>query len=256
MDDATLFRRQLRTLAAMDELIAAAAPENRHLEFDGVSAAIVPATPDRSVTNGVVYERPEALEVVYEELAAAYEESGIRAWTVWVPQADRAVAESLARRGHLLDAAPRAMLGRLDKMRLDSAGLDGIDWSSGHPLSELAVVAGPVFAFGDELALATRNSPPGALCYLAHLEGRPVASVMACHHDGDCGIFWVATLEHAQRRGFATALMIAALRDAQEAGCETTSLQATAQGAPVYSRLGYEDHGAIEMWERRLSPDE
>lgn len=114
-------------------------------------------------------------------------------------------------------------------------------------------MAAPAFGFGDELARALRDSPPGALCYLAHLDGRPVASVMACHHEGDCGIFWVATLEHAQRRGLATALMVAALRDAREADCETTSLQATAQGAPVYARLGYEDHGAIEMWERRLS---
>ncbi len=253
MDDATRFRRQLRTLSAMDDLIAAAAPESRRLQLDGVSAAIVPATPDRSITNGVVYERPDALEAAYEELAAAYEEAEIRAWTVWVPEADRSVAEGLAQRGHVLDAAPRVMLGRLEAMQLDSAALDGVDWSSGHPLSELTAVAAPVFGFGEELARATRISPPGARCYLARADGRPAASVMAIHHDGDCGIFWVATLEHAQRRGLATALMVAALRDAREAGCQTTSLQATPQGAPVYARLGYEDHGAIEMWERRLS---
>jgi hypothetical protein len=43
------------------------------------------------------------------------------------------------------------------------------------------------------------------------------------------------------------------LLDARERGCETTSLQATQMGLPVYRRLGYRELGVIEMWERRRS---
>ena len=61
----------------------------------------------------------------------------------------------------------------------------------------------------------------------------------------------VATLERARGRGLATALMRQALLEARERGMETTSLQATRMGAPIYARLGYRDLGAIQMWERR-----
>jgi hypothetical protein len=42
-----------------------------------------------------------------------------------------------------------------------------------------------------------------------------------------------------------------AVLDARERGLQTTSLQATAMGVPIYARLGYRDLGAIQMWERR-----
>jgi GNAT superfamily N-acetyltransferase len=69
--------------------------------------------------------------------------------------------------------------------------------------------------------------------------------------NGDCGIYWVGTMPDARGRGVATGLMRQALLEARERGCETTSLQATAMGRPVYRRLGYRELGAIEMWERR-----
>jgi hypothetical protein len=42
-----------------------------------------------------------------------------------------------------------------------------------------------------------------------------------------------------------------ALRDARDRGCETTSLEATAAGEPVYRAIGYRALGALQMWERR-----
>ncbi len=45
--------------------------------------------------------------------------------------------------------------------------------------------------------------------------------------------------------------MAKALADARAEGCETTTLQATKLGSPVYRRLGYEDFGALQMWEHR-----
>ena len=114
-------------------------------------------------------------------------------------------------------------------------------------------VAGVCFGFDPgELAGALEASPPGARTYIADLDGRPAASVMAFDHDGDCGIYWVATLEEARGRGLCRALMTAALLDGRERGCTSTSLQATKAGYPIYSRLGYRDFGPIDMWELRV----
>ena len=49
----------------------------------------------------------------------------------------------------------------------------------------------------------------------------------------------------------ASRLLAHALRQAQADGLETTTLQASKLGAPVYERLGYRDFGAAQMWERR-----
>jgi ribosomal protein S18 acetylase RimI-like enzyme len=78
-----------------------------------------------------------------------------------------------------------------------------------------------------------------------------VACVASLYHEGDCAIWNVGTREAARGRGLATGLMRQALLDAREAGCETTSLQATQMGRPVYERLGYRPLGPLDMWERR-----
>jgi hypothetical protein len=47
-------------------LVGAGSEGARTLERDGVLAALVPASPERSVINAVVYERPEALAEAYD----------------------------------------------------------------------------------------------------------------------------------------------------------------------------------------------
>jgi predicted acetyltransferase len=46
-------------------------------------------------------------------------------------------------------------------------------------------------------------------------------------------------------------LLAAALVEARERGCDISTLQATAAGAPLYERLGFERFGTIGMWEKR-----
>ena len=48
---------------------------------DGVIASLSPATPDRSIFNSVYATDPAALEAALDELEAAYEAAGVRAWT-------------------------------------------------------------------------------------------------------------------------------------------------------------------------------
>lgn len=223
------------------------------LERDGVLAAIIPACPGRSVMNAVVYERAEQLEAAHDELAAAYERAGVRAWTVWVPERDRAAAAQLERSGHLLDASPRAMTLELATLELDGAG--ELEWAHTSDPATIAAINESAYGLPDgEFAGAIMAmSSPAVTLYLAMIDGQPMACLGAFDHDGDCGIYFVATVPEARGRGLASALLRQTLVEARDRGCATSSLQATAAGFPIYERIGYLDAGAIEMWESRRS---
>jgi ribosomal protein S18 acetylase RimI-like enzyme len=222
----------------------------RAIELDGVLAAVVPASPDRSVLNSVIYERVEALEAELGRLAAVYEGEGVRAWTVWAPERDRAAAAVLEGAGHRLDASPMGMAMELAGFdRRPSGDLD-VD-AEPEPV-ELGRLNDLAYRFeDDDFARALTRRPPGVHAYLARVDGAPAACLGAIDRGDDCGIYFVATAPEARGRGLATELMTRALADGRARGCRTTSLQATKAGYPIYARLGYRDCGRIQMWERR-----
>jgi GNAT superfamily N-acetyltransferase len=246
MDDAALYERMLDSME-----VAYLMGLERAIRRPGVTAALCRAIPHRSVFNSVVYRDPAALEAALPELARAYEDAGVLAWTVWTPAGDARARAALEASGHVLDATPQAMAAPLDEVEAGE-GARGLDWERADGVDEMsAILAG---AFGLERELTARvlaGFERVAHIYLARRDGRPVACTAAFDVAGDCGIYWVGTLPEARGAGLATGLMRQALLDAHERGCTTTSLQATAMGRPVYRRLGYRELGVIEMWERR-----
>jgi ribosomal protein S18 acetylase RimI-like enzyme len=80
---------------------------------------------------------------------------------------------------------------------------------------------------------------------VARLDGESVSTAVAFDHDGDCGIYDVATLEQARNRGLATALTALQLHDAITRGCRTASVQSTPMGERVYVAVGFRDLGRI-----------
>jgi predicted GNAT family acetyltransferase len=78
---------------------------------------------------------------------------------------------------------------------------------------------------------------------VARLDGDNVATAIAFDHRGDCGIYNVGTLDHARRRGLATALTVRLLHEALARGCETASVQATEMAEGVYAAAGFRDLG-------------
>jgi GNAT superfamily N-acetyltransferase len=222
------------------------------LESDGVIAAVNAAVRERSVFNSVVYLDPEALAAAHEELAAAYAAAGC-SWTVWVPEHDTETARMLAAAGHALDAQPRAM--GLDLDRADEPDLSGLDWTDQGDAEEMATLNDAAYGYepGSWINGMGRD-PAGLNVYLARLDGRPAATVGSRDAGEDCTIWNVATADWARGRGLSTALMRRAIFDAAQRGCRTSTLQATKLGAPVYRRCGYDDFGALGMWE--LRPEE
>jgi ribosomal protein S18 acetylase RimI-like enzyme len=244
MTDEALYERMLDSMEAFFPGFT-----ERAIRRDGLVAVMAPSIPDRSVFNGVVYRDSAALRGALPELARAYDEAGVRAWTVWAPRRDADLAEVLRRAGHVHDAAPEAMAAPLDEMSLDP-GAEGLDWDRGSHLV-------PAMAGVLEEAFHWPRDPVAKIMawmehvYVARVDGEPVACVAAHHHGGDCSIWNVGTREAARGRGLATGLLRQALLDGRERGCETTSLQATPMGRPVYARIGYRELGPIDMWERR-----
>ena len=76
--------------------------------------------------------------------------------------------------------------------------------------------------------------------YVGYADGEPVSTAATVISDGVVGVYNVATLPPHQRRGYGEAIMRHALEKArQEHGLVRTILQSTAQGLPIYQRMGY-----------------
>lgn len=244
------YERMLNSMRAVFQLIARSSDGAHTFEVDGVMASVTPAVPERSLPNSVVYESQEAIISALPDLTRHYDEHGVEAWTVWTPEDDGDAAAALADAGHVLDADPAAM--SLDLSELDEP--PEIAHRTGDDL--LPVIASlNDSAYGHDDGPFTRmlaEQPPEVTWnYVADHEGEPAACLLILPVDGDAGVYWVATRAEARGRGLASRLMHRALWDARERGCDISTLQATKLGEPVYARLGYESHGALQMWEKR-----
>jgi GNAT superfamily N-acetyltransferase len=220
------------------------------LELPGVQAAIVPAMPERSVVNCVVYDDAGALEAALDELAAAYDRAGVHAWTVWVHESDERAQAALAAAGNVLDAAPMGQGRELDGLEPPAPGeLDLVDDPAPQDFDPIVTAAYGWPGF----AAAVESFPPGFHAHVARHAGRPACCLGIWDAEGDAHVQLVGTVPEARGQRLAPRLLRLALVAARGRGCTTTTLQATAMGQPVYSGIGYRDLGRVQMWERRRS---
>jgi GNAT superfamily N-acetyltransferase len=251
MRDEELSERPYRSLKPFCRMLAVASEGARLIEPPGTIAAIVPVAPDRSIANSVAYTEAGALERELDGLAATYAEAGVRAWTVWVPERDRATQRLLEAAGHKLDGAPTAMA--LELASFERSPSPDLDLGTDPDPSLVGAINDEAYGMDGDFSRAFARRVPELRLYVARVDGEAAACVGAVHDRGDAGIYLVATRVRARGRGLAADLMTVALNEAREAGCETASLQSTAMGKPVYTRLGFREFGAIQMWERRAT---
>src|SRR3954471_12285585 len=93
--------------------------------------------------------------------------------------------------------------------------------------------------FHDETIIA-----PHIAAFTAYLGAEPVACAMTLVSHRVAGVFYVATVEHARRRGLGDALTRIAARTGFEMGAAAAWLGASEMGAGLYRRIGFEDLGS------------
>jgi ribosomal protein S18 acetylase RimI-like enzyme len=238
LTDAELYRRGVETLLASWERYARGAAGARVWRSPGVATAVFPNEPERSVYNNALLARglgAGARRQAIRAVEAAYAAVGVARYAAWVHESDDAMRSDLIVRGYTVDETTKAMGMTLDAMGPPPPVVDlgAPAWAEHLRLSGL-----PTGFLGG-------IDPDAFHVLVARLQGENVATAIALHHAGDCGIYNVGTLEHARRRGLATALTALHLHDARVRGCATASLQSTPMAESVYSAVGFRDLGRI-----------
>jgi ribosomal protein S18 acetylase RimI-like enzyme len=250
--DRDLRRRQAGSQRAFYRMLAGASPDARLFELEGIQATIVPVRPWFSVFNSVFYGDARSLQTALPVVAEQYERSGVGAWTVWVPPGDRRAKDVLKAAGHLCDSTPLLMAAPISAIDLQAQiQLDVLERPTWDDVARCNDRAHGVLEPWSMAAVFERAEDPDSHLYAVACAGSVASALIAREHNGDCYFWFVATAPEAQHRGLASELMRHALREARGRGCDTTTLESTNAGEPVYSRLGYASFGRYEMWERR-----
>ncbi len=98
-------------------------------------------------------------------------------------------------------------------------------------------------------AAAFAKNPGGPLRnYGLWLDGELVATSSLAFNDGVAGVYNVATLPRARRRGFGTLLTAHAAREGRELGATVAILQSSKAGFGVYRKLGFEQVGELDQY--------
>jgi ribosomal protein S18 acetylase RimI-like enzyme len=85
---------------------------------------------------------------------------------------------------------------------------------------------------------------PHITAFVAYMSAQPVACAMTLVSHRVAGVFYVATVEQARRRGLGDALTRLAARAGFEMGAHAAWLGASEMGAGLYRRIGFEPLGA------------
>ena len=125
-------------------------------------------------------------------------------------------------------AAPGLEIRRV----IDAAGIDA---------HRQAVTAGfgsdPMVALGTVcLDLLDR---PECVVYVGYADGDPVASGLGWRTGRTVGVYSIATIQSARRRGYGAAMTARVVADGVVAGCDVAALQASKIGRRIYERLGF-----------------
>lgn len=80
---------------------------------------------------------------------------------------------------------------------------------------------------------------PECVVYVGYADGVPVTSGLGWRSGRTIGVYSIATVESARRRGYGAAMTARVVADGADAGCDVAALQASEVGRPIYERQGF-----------------
>ena len=207
--------------------------------------------------NGAFCRRPVAPSDADAVVRNAIDFFGVRAvpWLLWtLSGVDVALSDACARAGLREVGGPPAMV--LPAIPRDAPALpDGVEVTraSVADLERVRQILAEGFGMPIEVAQTLISEPlldaDDTAVVIGLLDGRPMTTALVHVSGHAAGIYNVATLPDARGRGVGAAATWAAVMAGREFGAEHATLQSSASGYPVYSRMGFVDVGRYEQWE-------
>ncbi|MDH5671231.1 MAG: GNAT family N-acetyltransferase [Myxococcales bacterium] len=143
-----------------------------------------------------------------------------------------------------VDPVPVMVLGPLLGVDFCVDGLELERVEDVTALAEFGETAFETFGFPVEVAPVAMTEDllvcPEIELYLGRLDGVPVCCSMLLVTGDVAGIYWVGVREGQRRKGLGAAVTAHAVNAGRARGCAVATLQASAMGAPVYTRMGFE----------------
>jgi len=220
----------------------------------GVTCAVVPSAPERSLPNGVCVEDAAAFAAALPEIRALYARAGVRAWTVWVGPGRDALRAACEEAGLAYDGGPMLMHARLDAV--DLAGEPEFEVVEDGPAADVWALNDAAWGMpaGAGFCDAFTGAPSAALRrFVAVREGEPLGCVCSVRSGEDAYVCLVAVPAASRGQGVCGGLMRHALRRARAEGATTTTLEGSPMGRPIYARMGYVEAGPCELREARVT---
>lgn len=259
MDDATLARLEHENMIETMSAGVANAPGSLVRRRDGV-ALLASGLPARFF-NQISIEHDGATLDAVAEAVAAIRERGQPFEVHLRRRTDDRFRPLMADLGLVLPAEADPMPG----MALHPIPLRATAIPAGHEIRRVADQAAmddhlraAALGFGvPEDMLRAIAAPdtwqrPGNTVYVGYTDGEPVTTGLGVRTGRTIGVYNIATIESARRRGLGAAITERVAADAVAVGCDVAILQSSPLGRRVYERLGYRTVVEYDGW---IEPD-